>query len=77
MDIDIHGQLDLDVSIKNVEQLPNAIESFIEDKVVQSLEDKLSPLHAIEDATHALINDFNTVEHDVMAALSEAGHVCA
>jgi hypothetical protein len=37
--LDINDQLNLDVSIQNVSQLPGAIESFIKDKVVSFLEE--------------------------------------
>jgi hypothetical protein len=71
----IQDQLSLDVNIQNVSQLPGAIESFIEDKVVSYLEDLLNPVHDLELAVQKLEDEFNTAEHDMIAALSEAGHV--
>jgi hypothetical protein len=73
--LSIDDHLTLDVTIQDVSQLSGAVESFIKDKVVSFLEDKLNPLNDLEAAVQALTGDFNTVEQDVMAALSEAGHV--
>jgi hypothetical protein len=72
---DIQEHLDLDASVSNIIQLPNAIESFIVDKVVDYLEAQLNPLEDFEKGFQALAGAFNVFGEDAINVLSEAGHV--
>ena len=73
---DIGGQVTLDASITNISQLPNRIESWIEDEVVSDLKDAVNPLKNkdLEKLLDELKNIFNLWGSDIMNVLFAAGH---
>ena len=80
----IKEQLDLDITITKLEQLPGAIERFVVDKVVDYLEDKIAgPIIALgkeiykaaNEAVAALVDGFNVLGSNIISLLSDAGHV--
>jgi hypothetical protein len=83
LDIPITGQLTLDASLTNIEQLPGKIEAFVSDQITTYLKNDLAlPLIlAWDDAKAAanaaiapLVGTFNVVAADVLNILSAAGH---
>lgn len=71
--VDVSGAVHFDVTIKDLEQIPSAIEHYVEDQVVEELEEKI--LGPLEDAVNWMKDEFNVAEYDVINAMSEAGHV--
>lgn len=69
----VSGSVHLDVTVKDLEQIPGAIEHYIEGQVVDELKDKI--LGPLEEGVDFLKNEWNVAETDIINAMVEAGHV--